>query len=214
MLLLLGQLKKYFPEKTMPLQLLFQYVDRQNLERLQQLAEDITAHGVIRNNEFSKAEVIKTGEHHSDALGIVSTAISKLHRDASPYESTNPDYDEQFADTHPSMFFVTVDDGGNYVPPARESSPSNPESTEKSPRKDSTIYEITGYFMSEYIKAMAEKLPIYQEDNAMDTIADGSSKLIAKMLKGLNATLSQGITLDTFSRHAKTSARSYNSKKK
>jgi hypothetical protein len=129
----------------MPLQPLFQYANGLNLKRLQQLADDIKAYGVIRTDEFSEAVLIKSGDaHFNEALDIVIAEISAWHRDDSPYEPTHPDYDETFADTHPRMFFVTVDDEDNYVPPARESSPSNPESTEKPPREDSAIYPIAG----------------------------------------------------------------------
>ena len=156
----------------MPLQPLFQYVDRHNLERLQQLAEDITAHGVIRNDEFGKAVLIKTDdERHSNALGIVSTAISELHRDVSPYEPTNPDYDEQFADTHPSMFFVTVDDEGNYVPPEMESSPSI--DTTPSPARNQHFSK-----QSDLISALLLKGYL---DSHSDLSADSSDDTMKKM---------------------------------
>ena len=158
----------------MPLQPLFQYVDRQSLERLQQLAEDITAHGVIRTNEFGKAVLIKTDdERHSNALGIVSTAISELHRDVSPYEPTNPNYDETFADTHPNTFFVQTDSDNNYVPPEMESSPSI--DTTRSPAELQRFS-----WQSDFISALLLK---YYLDSHSDLSVDSSDDTMKAMTK-------------------------------
>tara|TARA_B110001450_G_C17573145_1_gene461640 strand:- start:396 stop:1034 length:639 start_codon:yes stop_codon:yes gene_type:complete len=212
-LLLLGLLKKYFPEEAMPLQPLFQYVDRQNLERLQQLAEDITAHGVIRNNEFSKAELIKTGEHHSDALGIVSTAISELHRDASPYESTNPDYDEQFADTHPNTFFVEVDAYGKHLPPAPESSPTIQASSGRQIRGDSLIYFIAGFFINEHITASTNYAGNESPEDIMREMAYGRSEVIGRLKNHIQGEFPDNPLNSEFGRHMKKSAQRYMSEK-
>tara|TARA_B110000967_G_C18789583_1_gene512611 strand:- start:544 stop:1152 length:609 start_codon:yes stop_codon:yes gene_type:complete len=181
----------------MPLQPLFQYVNRQDLERLQQLAEDITAYGVIRNNEFGKAVLIQTGdEHHSNALGLVSSAISDFHRYDSPYEQKSPDFDEQFADTHPNTFFVQTDGDHNYVPPKMESSP--PIDTTPSParlQRFSKGSDLISALLLKYYLDSHSDLCGDSSDDTMKTMTKYSR--VARQLKG-----SLGITEEQISDEA------------
>ena len=185
----------------MPLQPLFQYVDRQNLERLQQLAEDITAHGVIRNNEFSEAVLIKPGDALiNKALDTVIAEISALHRDNSPYEPTNPDYDETFADTHPNTYFVQTDGDNNYVPPEMESSQSI--DTTPSTVQGQRFSEPSDLISALLLKSFLEENPEFCHGTANETIEQfvkySGKKIHVKDALGISDDL---MSLETFSKN-------------
>ena len=190
----------------MSLRPLFQYVDRLNIEQLQKLKDGITSHGVLYTNDFGEIESQPTRDKDllEKALGIVKTAITELHKDHSSDHSRHPDYEKQFADTQPNMFFVEIDGDGNYVPPSNSTKlppPSTPRDS-KTPRDTNASLLISGFLLKYYLDNNINALGLQKPTEEEMRDIQNYSRLILEIKKALK--IEDGhVTYATFSANIK-----------
>mgnify|MGYP006156518515 CR=1 FL=1 len=138
---------------------LFQYADGRSPDVLRDLAKNIRKYGVLYNDSFGVTTCVEPNDEEKidKALFEVEKAIKEWHKHAAfgdqdetpPWEERHPDFEKDFREDSPNMFFILVDEDLKYIPATTE---SNSSAQGFSPRHASHSLIVALLIHSEFIK--------------------------------------------------------------
>ena len=114
---------------------LFQYADGRSPDVLRDLVKNIRKYGVLYNDSFGFTHVVNPNDEKEidekkidEALFEVEKAMKEWHKHAAfrdqdeipPWEERHPDFEKDFREDSPSMFFILVDENLKYIPAITE----------------------------------------------------------------------------------------------